>query len=289
MNRHRLTKRAHCGIIHPNMKFSICNELFEDWAIEDVFRTVAEIGYDAVEIAPFTLAESSDDVTPTRRAEIVRAAEASGIEIAGLHWLLKSPQGLYLNHPDAGIRARTREYLDSCIRLCADLGGRVLIFGSPKQRDVFPGLSYEHAWEYARETFVHCGQTAGDAGVYLCIEALARRETDFINTLTEALRMVREVDKPYFKAMVDTKAISDDGRPLPEIIREGGEDIRHVHVNEPDGRGPGTGNLDFGAVAVTLREIGYDGYVSVEVFDFKPDPITIARDSLQHLRRSFSE
>lgn len=270
------------------MKLSICNELFEGWKIEDVFRTAVEIGYDGVEIAPFTLAESVAEISEARRKEIVRAAESSGVEIVGLHWLLASPKGLYLNHPNEAIRRRTRDYLDSCIRFCGDLGGRVLVFGSPKQRNVHPGLAYEQAWEYARETFAHCAETAEDAGVYLCIEALARRETDFINTLTDALRMVRAVDKPHFRAMVDIKAISDDGRPLPEIIREGGEMIMHVHANEPDGRGPGTGDTDFRAVADALRGIGYDGYVSVEVFDFKPDPITIARESLEHLGGAFS-
>ena len=271
------------------MRFSICNELFEGWKIEDVFRTIAEIGYDGVEIAPFTLAESVAEISEARRKEIVQAAESSGVEIVGLHWLLAKPEGLYINHPDEAVRRRTRDYLDSLIRFCADLGGRVLVFGSPKQRDLYPGLTYEQAWEYARETFAHCAEKAQDAGVYLCIEALARRETDFINTLTEALRMVREVGEPHFRAMIDVKAISDDGRPLPEIIREGGAMIEHVHANEPDGRYPGTGDTDFRSIADALRGIGYDGYVSVEVFDYKPDPLTIARRSLEHLRRSFSE
>ena len=269
------------------MKFSFCNEMFEGWAIEDVFRTAAEIGYDGVEIAPFTLADSVDDIPASQREEIVRAAKSSGVEIVGVHWLLAKPEGSYINHPDEAVRLRTRYYLDSLIQFCADLGGRVLVFGSPKQRNVYPGLSYELAWEYARETFAHCAETAEDVGVYLCIEALARRETDFINTLTEALRMVHEVGEPHFRAMVDTKAISDDGRPLPEIIREGGAMVEHVHVNEPDGRGPGTGDTDFRAVADALRGIGYDGYVSVEVFDYKPDPLTIARESLAFLRRTW--
>lgn len=270
------------------MKFSFCNEMFEGWPIEDVFRTAAEIGYDGVEIAPFTLADSVDDIPASQRQDIVLAAESSGVEIVGLHWLLAKPEGLYINHPDEAVRLRTRYYLDSCIQLCADLGGRLLVFGSPKQRDLYPGLSYEQAWEYARETFGHCAETAEDVGVYLCIEALARRETDFINTLTEALRMVSEVAEPHFRAMVDVKAISDDGRPLPEIIREGGAMVEHVHANEPDGRYPGTGDTDFHAVADALRGIGYDGYVSVEVFDYKPDPITIARESLAVLRHAFS-
>lgn len=269
------------------MNFSICNEPFEGWTIEDVFRKAAELGYDGVEIAPFTLANSVEDIPASRRKEIVEAAKSAGVEIVGLHWLLVKPEGLYLNHPDAGVRDRTRDYLDSLIRFCGDLGGKVMIFGSPKQRNVCEGLTYDQAWEYARETFQHCGRTAADAGVYLCVEALSPAETDFINTVTEAVRMVQEVNEPNFRTMVDIKAISSDGRPLPEIIEEGGDLIKHVHVNEPDGRGPGTGSTDFREVALALRGIGYDGYVSVEVFDYKPDPVTIARDSLAHLQLSF--
>lgn len=266
------------------MQFALCNEMFEGWAVEDVFRAAAELGYQGVEIAPFTLAETVDDISSIHRKAIVRAAETADVEIVGLHWLLKSPEGLYINHPDAAVRARTREYLESLIRLCGDLGGKALIFGSPKQRDVHPELTYEQAWEYARDTFAHCGETAQDVGVYFCLEALARRETDFINTVPEALRMIREVDRPHFRTMVDTKAISDDGRPFAEIINEAGGMIKHVHANDASGRGPGIGETDLSTIPAALDKIGYDGYVSVEVFDFKPDPVTIARESLTYLK-----
>ena len=266
------------------MKFSICNELFEGWAIEDVFRTSAELGYDGVEIAPFTLANSVDEIPDSRRKEIVRAAEANGIEIVGLHWLLVKPEGLYINHPDESIRLKTRDYLDSLIRFCGDLGGKVLIFGSPKQRNVHPDLTYQQAWDYARETFAHIGETAAECGVYFCLEPLSPKETGFINTVTDAIKMVREVGKPHFRTMLDVKAISSDGRLLPMIIKEAGPFVKHVHVNEPDGRGPGTGSTDFREIAAALREIGYNGYVSVEVFDFKPDPVIIAHESLTHLK-----
>lgn len=271
------------------MKFSLCNEMFEGWAIEDVFRTAAELGYDGVEIAPFTLADTVDDIPEARRREIIRAAESNGVEIVGLHWLLVKPEGLYINHPDPDVRLRTRDYLDSLIRLCGDLGGSMLIFGSPKQRSVHRGLMYDQAWQYARETFAHCADTAREAGVCLCIEALAKRETDFLNTITDALRMVRQVNKPHFRTMIDIKAISDDGRLLAEIIEEANGDVMHVHVNDANGRGPGMGETDYGSVPPALRKIGYNGYLSLEVFDYQPDPVTIARESLAFLKQTFRD
>jgi sugar phosphate isomerase/epimerase len=269
------------------MKFAICNELFEGWPIEKVFKTAADLGYDGVEIAPFTLAGSVDDIPKSKRKEIAGAAESHGIEIVGLHWLLVKPEGMYINHPDEDVRLRTRKYLDSLIRFCGDVGGRILVFGSPKQRSVFQGLTREQAWDYARETFSHCADTARKVGVYLCIEALSPKETDFINTITEALKMVREVGKPNFRTMIDIKAISSDGRPLPEIIEEGGALIEHVHANERDGRGPGTGSTDFHEVAAALRKIRYNKFVSVEVFEYRPDPITISKSSLACLTSAF--
>lgn len=269
------------------MKFAICNETFQGWKIEDIFHTAREIGYDGVEIAPFTIADSVDDVSPARRREIVQSAADNGIEIVGLHWLLVKPEGLHINHPDASVRQGTRDYLCALIRFCGDLGGKVLIFGSPKQRSVHPDLTSDQAWGYACETFAHCADTAAEVGAYLCIEPLARRETDFVNTITEALRMIREVGKPHFRTMIDIKAISDDGRPLPTIIEEAGDMAMHVHVNDANGRGPGAGDTDFVEIGRALKKIGYDGYCSVEVFDYKPDPVTIARDSLAHLRKTF--
>lgn len=271
------------------MKFSVCNEMFEGWTIEKVFRTAKEIGYDAVEIAPFTLADSVEEISAKRRQEIARAASDSGIEIAGLHWLLVKPEGMYINHPDRTVRERTKDYLESLIRFCGDLGGRVLVFGSPRQRNVHPELTFEQAWGYALEVFTHCGQVAEDVGVFFCLEPLSPKETDFINTIPQAIKMIEEVGSPNFRTMIDIKAISSDGRPLTTIIEEAGSYAKHVHVNEPDGGGPGTGSTDFRAVAAALRKIGYDGYVSLEVFDYKPDPVTIATASLAHLKETFAD
>ncbi|MDI6827409.1 MAG: sugar phosphate isomerase/epimerase family protein [Armatimonadota bacterium] len=270
------------------MKFSICNELFENWQIEKVFTTAAEIGYDGVEIAPFTLAPSVDEIKDVRRREIAKAAKDAGVEIVGLHWLLVKPEGLYINHPNADIRKRTRDYLDSLIHFCSDLGGRVLIFGSPRQRNVHEGLTYQQAWDYACETFAHCAETAQENGVYLCIEALPARETNFINTIEEALAMVRAVGKPNFRTMVDVKSMCSESQSFSELICSAGEYIMHVHANDASGRGPGMGDTDFRLVSSALNKIRYNGYISVEVFDYKPDPITIAKESLNYLKKTFS-
>ena len=269
------------------MKFSICSEMFEDWEIRDVFDYAREVGFDGVEIAPFKLAESVNDISADERASLRAAAAKSGVEIVGLHWLLVSPKGLYITHPDADIRARTRDYFIDLVHCTADLGGDRMILGSPKQRDVMEGVTYHEAWGYARDLLEAVAPAAEQRGVTLCFEPLAPVETNFINTAAEAIRLVSEVDSPAVKIILDVKAMSSEAIPVSDVVRQSGDWVAHVHANDANLRGPGFGDVDFTPIAEALRDISYDGWVSVEVFDFSIDPKETATKSLAYLRESF--
>lgn len=266
------------------MKFGTCNEYFEGWALEEVFDYAAEVGYDGVEISPFTLADSVDDIPERRRHEIRAAALSAGVEIVGLHWLLIRPEGLYTNHADDAIRNRTRDYFKSLIRFCGDIGGEVMIIGSPKQRNVQEGWDFDETWERTKAVFEDCLPLAEEQGVYLCIEPLSPELTNFITTAEEARRMVAEIGHPNFRTMVDVCSGSTDSVPVAQQVRDSGEHLYHVHVNDANKRGPGFGETDFASVLAALEETGYRRYVSVEVFDFAPDPRTIAAGSLKYLK-----
>ena len=270
------------------MKFAMCNEFCEGWSIDDALRLARDVGYDGIEIAPFTLAESVADIPPAERERIRTLAADLGVEIIGLHWLLVTPKGLYMNHPDPGIRGRTADYLRLLARLCADLGGDRMVIGSPKQRDVLEGQPREQAWDLAKDTFLRVLDTAAPLGVRLCIEPLAPVETNFINTVAEGLRMVREIGHPNFLVHLDVKAMCSEGRPIGDIIRSARGRVGHFHVNDANRNGPGWGDTDYGPIVEAIREIGYDDYASVEVFDFSPGAETIARSSLEFLRRAFA-
>ena len=253
-------------------------------AVEEVFDYAAEVGYDGVEISPFTLADSVDDIPERRRHEIRAAALSAGVEIVGLHWLLIRPEGLYTNHADDAIRNRTRDYFKSLIRFCGDIGGEVMIIGSPKQRNVQEGWDFDETWERTKAVFEDCLPLAEEQGVYLCIEPLSPELTNFITTAEEARRMVAEIGHPNFRTMVDVCSGSTDPVPVAQQVRDSGEHLYHVHVNDANKRGPGFGETDFASVLAALRETGYQRYVSVEVFDFAPDPRTIAAGSLKYLK-----
>ena len=266
------------------MKFALCNEVFEGWTWADTVRTIADAGYDGVEIAPFTLADSVTDLSPADRKEIRRQAEDVGIEVVGLHWLFVSPKGLHTTIDDAAVRQRTTVYLQELVRTCGDLGGKVMIIGSPKQRDVREGVPYVVAWRRFVDVIAACLDLAAERGVTLCMEALPADQTNFCTTLDEAVKMVREVNHPHFQTMFDVHNARLETEPLSDLVRRQLPYIRHVHVNEMDGSYPGAGDFDFGSILRVLEQEGYAGYVSAEVFDNRPGAAFIATETIQHLK-----
>jgi sugar phosphate isomerase/epimerase len=269
------------------MKFGICNEIFKDWIIDDVFTYCARLGYDAVEIAPFTLAKYVTDIPAGERQRIRAAAAQAGIAISGIHWVLVQAEGMYLTSPDAATRRRTADYFCALADFCADLGGKAIVVGSPKQRSLLPGVSYAQAWTWAQEVFRPAARRAEARGVTLCFEPLPTEDTDFVNTAEEAVRFTREMGSAAFKVILDVRAMSHEAKPVPQILRESRGEFAYVHANDKNLKGPGFGDVDFVPIAAALREVGYDGTVSVEVFKFDEGPEAIATRSLEYLRRSF--
>ncbi len=266
------------------MRYAICNETFEGWDHARVCRFVADLGYTGLELAPFTLAPRITDVTTERRRELRRQADECSVTILGLHWLLAKTEGLQVTAPDEATRKRTAEYLVELARCCRDLGGDILVFGSPAQRRIPAGARREQATEYAIDTFRRAMPGVAANGVKLCLEPLAPAEADFINTCQEAVGILDRVGHPSFILHLDVKAMSADEGPIPELIRRHVGRTGHFHANDPNRRGPGFGDTDFVPIFGALKETGYAGWVSVEVFDYTPDPETIARESLRYMR-----
>ena len=268
------------------IRLGICNELFEGWDFANVCRTVKGLGYEGLEIAPFTLAPRITDVTAERRRELRSIIADSGLETIGLHWLLAKTEGFYLTTPDAAVRARTADYLVALAEATRDLGGALMVLGSPKQRDLIPGVSYDEAFGYALDVLEAAMPKIGDFGVDLCIEPLAPSETDFLNTCDQANVMIERVGHPNFKLHMDVKAQSGETEAtVPELLRKHAAKAGHFHTQDVNLRGPGMGEVDFGPIMQALVESGYDRWASVEVFDYSPGAEETARQSIECLRR----
>jgi sugar phosphate isomerase/epimerase len=271
------------------MKFAICNEIFQGWKIEDVLAHAAGLGYQGVEVAPFTLANSVSDISPRERQRIRDAAKTNGIQIAGIHWVLVKPEGLYINHPDTAIRKRTADYFGALVDFCADLAGRVMVVGSPKQRNLLPHVSREQAWDWAIDCFRKAVKRAEEREVTICFEPLAPSETNFINTAAEAIQFTERLSSPRFKIILDAKAMCSETKPIPQIIHDSWPHFAHFHANDKNLKGPGFGDVDFKPIAAALKEVGYSGFVSVEVFKFDEGAEAIARGSIEYLQKVFGK
>ena len=266
------------------MQFALCQELFEDRPWTEQCQLMAEWGYTGVEVAPFCLGERPTKLSASERRTYRRVAEDAGLEIIGLHWLLARTEGLYLTSPAAPIRQATADYLRELADLCADLGGKVLVFGSPKQRSLLPGVSRDAATAAAIDVFRNCLDHFTAREVILCLEPLTTKETDFLNSCAEAVALLKRLNHPAAWLHQDVKAMLSEATPIPELIAEFAFWTKHFHVNDSNLLGPGMGPTDFHPILAALQKTDYAGWVSVEVFDYSPGPEVIGRTSINTLR-----
>ncbi|MCL4762363.1 MAG: sugar phosphate isomerase/epimerase [Burkholderiales bacterium] len=256
------------------MRLALCNEVLRHRDFASQCERAAALGYDGLEVAPFTLADDPLAMTVARRAQARRAANEAGVAITGLHWLLVKPDGLSVTHPDVAVRGRTIEAMRRLVALCVDLGGRYLVHGSPAQRRTPEGVPPATARAWIGEALAAVAPLAEQAGVLYLVEPLPRDETDQVNTLDEAAALVRAVGSPAVATMLDTKSASlaETASPAELVARWLPTGLlRHVQLNDRNRRAPGQGRDRFDAVLAALADGGYDGDLAVEPFDYVPD------------------
>ncbi len=269
---------------------AMCNEAFEQTPFAEVCKTLRRTGYEGIEIAPFTLAPDPIDIGPERRREYRDIMQAEGLKFVGLHWLMVSPKGLHVTTPDRTLRDRSWRHIRNLIDLCADLGpDGVMVFGSPQQRITTGGLSSAEATRNYVEGLASVAPHAESRGVAILVEALPKTQSDVVLTLDEAAHIVDEINSPAVRTMFDTHNAIDETETADVLVSRHFDVIRHIHVNELDGRHPGAGSYDFKPLLRKLRELGYRRWVSLEVFDFKPGAAQIAAESLQFLKSEIEQ
>jgi sugar phosphate isomerase/epimerase len=266
------------------MKFAICNETFQDWPFDRALRFARECGYTGIEFAPFTMNKNAYDISATERESVRRLAEAENLEVVGLHWLLAFTHGYYLTSPDKQVRAETARYLGELARLCSDLGGRIMVLGSPRQRNLLPGVTHDQALEYAADVIRRAVPSLLDHDIVLAVEPLGPEEGDFLRTAESGEQLLDMIDSEACGLHLDVKAMASEQRPIEEIIRLHSARMVHFHANDANRRGPGMGDIDFKPIFRALRDVQYEGWISVEVFDYTPGVEALARDSIQYLQ-----
>ncbi len=265
------------------MKFAVCNEMFGDWPFEKAFRFAKECGYTGVEFAPFTMGANALDIGPGKREEVRGLLEELDLEPIGLHWLLAKTEGYYLTSPEEPVREHTGEYLAELARLCRDLGGTIMVLGSPQQRNLLPGVSHDDAMGFAADVIQRAEPVLRECGVTLALEPLGPAEGDFMNTAEVGVQLVDRIGSPNVELHLDVKAMASESKPIDAIIRDSVPHITHFHVNDPNLLGPGMGEVEYEPIFKALKEVDYDGWLSLEVFDYDPGPEHICRESMRYM------
>lgn len=270
-------------------QYSICNEVFEKWDFAKSCRAAKKMGYSGIEIAPFTLAENVDDISAARRKELRDIIHSEGLRLAGMHWLLVTPSWLHITTGDKDVRERSWQYFRKLVDFCGDLAGSkdgnpVMVLGSPKQRGT-RGASRDEATKHLTAGLALLGPQAGSHHVTISLEALDHSQTDVVNVLAESVAIVKQIHHPAIQTMFDFHNTPDETEPHDALVRRYYPMIKHVHINEMDGRHPGTGHYDFLPVLRVLKEKGYRRWVSLEVFDAKPGAEKIGTEAMDYFKK----
>lgn len=268
-----------------HLKINLCTEVVRELDFRGQCAFARAVGYDGLEVAPFTLAADPTTLSDREIAEFRLIAEGEGIAIAGLHWLLAAPAGLSITSPDPVVSRTTREAGRRLVDLCAGLGGAYLVHGSPGQRQIEPGHEKESR-DQALAYFASVAEAAVAAGVRYVVEPLARVDTGLVNTVDEAVDLIARIGSPALATMVDCYAASANDEDIPVLLDRWlpTGTIFHVHFNDDDKRGPGQGKIDFAAILKVLESNGYAGAAAVEPFVYVPDGPGSAARAIGYLR-----
>ncbi len=276
-------------------RYAMCNEAFDKRPFAEQCKVLRAAGYDGIELAPFTLGEDPLALRANQRRELRDTMAGEGLEFVGLHWLLVVPFPVHVTTPDLVLRERSWQYVDGLIDLCADLSHNngtepgangIMVFGSPKQRSSTGGITTAEAVRNYVTGLSGIADHAADRGVTILVEALPHSQSDVIHTIEEAVAVVREIDSPGVRTMFDTHNAEDETEPHDKLIERYFDLIRHIHLNEMNGGHPGTANYDFAPIFAMLEKLNYNRWVSVEAFDFSVGADTIARESIEHMKKA---
>lgn len=266
------------------IKTAICNELFGNMDFRKSCDLAAAYGFNGIEIAPFTLFGDVTSISPDTIIQTRNSLRNSGLKFAGLHWLFVKPENLHITSPDKKIREWSWDHLKRLLNLAGELGGGYLTLGSPKQR-MAEGICINEAWKYMEEGLAGAADTASDCNSTVCIEALASLDTNVVNTLKESRELIDRVNRDSISGMFDFHNCGDETESWPELIRKFTSIIKHVHLNTPEGGHPKPDDgAEYNESFSVLKDIDYNGWVSLEIFTVPDDPGQVLSETAAFLK-----
>jgi sugar phosphate isomerase/epimerase len=272
----------------------MCNEAFasgnDKKSFAETCKAIRKAGYTGIEVAPFTLSDDPIAIPAPQRREYASIIKSEGLTLTGLHWLLLAPKGLHVTTPDKALRERSWLHMRNLIDFCADLGpDGMMVLGSPQQRAVTGGLSQAEAVKNFTAGLAGIAPHAVERGVKVLIETFSSRRDDVATMLADAYAIVRQIDSPGIQMMFDCNNESNEAEPHTTLVDRYFDYIKHVHITEKGGPYPGTGSYDYKPVLSVLRRRGYQGWLSLEVFDFSAGADKIAQESFKYIQSEIAK
>jgi D-psicose/D-tagatose/L-ribulose 3-epimerase len=244
------------------MKFGVNTFI---WAAEfktehlSLLPTIKANGFDGVEVPLFRPAEFL-------AKEIRKGLEANQLECTVCSVLTGD---LSLISDDAAIRSKTRQHLRDCIAAAAEVGARIIAGPLYCPVGFLPGRRRTaDEWKWAVEGYQSIAGTLTEHGVTLAIEPLNRFETFFLNIAADAAALCDQVDHPKVGVLFDTFHANIEEKDIAAGYRTVGKHLKHVHTCENDRGIPGSGHVEWPAVFQALRDLKYDGWLTIESFGF---------------------
>jgi D-psicose/D-tagatose/L-ribulose 3-epimerase len=250
-------------------------------------------GFDAVEVPLFRAEDFPAE-------DIRKAAKENGLEVTACSVLT---DGLSMLSDDAAVREKTKTRMEEIAKRAADAGIRIVAGPLYSPVGFLPGRRRtEDEWKRAVGIYQSISSTLESTGVTIAIEPLNRFETFFLNTAEDAVQFCDEVDHPNVGILFDTFHANIEEKSIADGYRTVARHLKHVHTCENDRGIPGTGHVDWPGVFDALREIGYDGHLTIESFGFSlgelsaaasiwrdvaPTPESIAFEGIKFLKANF--
>lgn len=255
---------------HPSLSF------------EKSAQLVSDAGYDAIEI-PAALQANPDKMTEDDAKKIRTILERNNLEVSA--FCVIYPRDVRHASLLASERMRSLKYTKRLIDLASNIGARILVWGSGYARNIPAGISREVGTKWLLELLEQAGRYAAERGVTIAIEPLNRYESTVINTIGDAVQMASITHSPAVRVLCDTFHMNIEEASLRDPIIEAGRMLAHVHVSDSNRAIPGKGHINFREIFGALRQIGYDGYVTLEAIlgtEISSD-LAAARKFLQEL------
>lgn len=253
------------------------------YPLEEVIKRLSRIGYEGIEIGCASPHAYPPTLSKERRKEIKKILEYYGMEVSSMLPALSGGPGHNVASPIPEERRHTIEHYKEIVELCEEWGCKTILYIPGWQ--VF-GTPLEQAWAWSVEALTEIAETAANYGVTLVIEPTSH-DSNIVDRCDDALMMMREVNKPNVKVMFDTFHVLYRREVCTDYIYAMGNDLRHIHISDNDRLPPGKGRGDFVGVVQALKDIGYDGYLAMEIgFDRRDvEPDYVARQAYEYMKQ----